>query len=305
MSVRSANLELQEHLEILGKSFELSVPKGTIKEQRSQGIMSAPEPEEDETRLVYEADGKKLVVFSCDLHAFPGKDFGTAAAKLIRDGFCSCDKDSIVSQPTLSKSGLRIINVVPKEPAKQNGETFFVHSAFIVHTDGLVRYVSFYANPVAAKHWANLVAIGDQIFDSIVPISKTSRIERLVTFSGIKVTVPPGIASTLQAGSRLRSFALGEASRPGKCTTEHDYLCRRSSHVSGPNATKGCLSTILGKRVYWTEQPSTNGSDHRLQALIAVPGDDQEVLHIVINGRSDAELALFQKISESLKIDTH
>ena len=72
-----------------------------------------------------------------------------------------------------------------------------------------------------------------------------------------------------------------------------------------PNATKGCLSTILGKRVYWTEQPSTNGSDHRLQALIAVPGDDQEVLHIVINGRSDAELALFQKISESLKIDTH
>ena len=187
VSVRSANLELQEHLEILGKSFELSVPKGTIKEQRSQGIMSAPEPEEDETRLVYEADGKKLVVFSCDLHAFPGKDFGTAAAKLIRDGFCSCDKDSIVSQPTLSKSGLRIINVVPKEPAKQNGETFFVHSAFIVHTDGLVRYVSFYANPVAAKHWANLVAIGDQIFDLIVPISKTSRIERLVTFQESKL----------------------------------------------------------------------------------------------------------------------
>ena len=65
----------EKPIEVLGGRLSIRMPQGAKKEARPFDIMSAPESEEHETRVVFDAGQERLVLMVHESFAFAGDDF--------------------------------------------------------------------------------------------------------------------------------------------------------------------------------------------------------------------------------------
>src|SRR5271155_5506472 len=76
-------LPLDDKTELLKGRLVVDMPRGAKTEARGFGIMSAPQPDEGETRVVVSDGKEKLVLMATDLHAFVGDDFSYNVSRLL------------------------------------------------------------------------------------------------------------------------------------------------------------------------------------------------------------------------------
>jgi hypothetical protein len=302
-----SQIPLNAKIGLLEGRLVVIMPKGSRVEPRGHSIMGAPQPEEDESRVVVESGREKLVLMAEEAYAMAGKDFRSNVSRFYKQ-FEEEDKTRYVAMPeAVSKGGLRYVRVTEEGARKIPGEEQQLVAQRIVSTkDGAVQFLSLYANPEAAKDWSGVSALAGQILDSVAPgprsLNRQGRTIPISDRNGLSITLPADAATSRERGPDfvvVRCFKLKEFGEPE--TSLAIYSGGHPDFSPTGNKAKKFPASILGQRIEWFE--SMKGSEHRLDALVPVPGEDWNVLHLFISAPDSAGLEEMKKTAQTLSID--
>jgi hypothetical protein len=261
---------------VLGGHLTVRMPKGAKVEARPHALMSAPEPEEHETRVVLDDGNERLVLLAREAFAFAGSDFEGSVRRVVADWERHLGGKYGVRPKALQSKGCRAVSVVPAAPdRRRSDDAAFIAGLFVASADGTVQTLDVYVNPAAAADPAGCAAIAEKVLSSVAPGPKPLRLaageRRLDAFSDeveIAVTVPEGTAATKQAGPDFlvhRLIALGPLG--GEQSSVGIYLGDHPDFRPGPSAGEG---TLFGKKVRW--HASADGKGLEATCEVPLPG---------------------------------
>jgi hypothetical protein len=291
---------LSEKIVLLGSRLIVSMPAGSCLEPRGHDIMGAPEPPEDESRVVWQKGAEKLVLMAYELHAYAGKDFAGNVRRLLQKEK-KAEQPFVVSQ-SVSKGGLPLVLAKSEHSGTASGPGQLLESAFVSTSDGSVQLLAMYANPEAMKNAGRLSHLSESIFASLSQGTRqVNPGRRTVTLgdAGAELSLPPATAMSIQNGPDFtvyRFFTMKELASPE--TSLGIYVGGHPSFHEDKTA-KSTPATILGTRTSWFE--SKSGSSHRLDALVSRP-DGYTKLHLFISAPDEAGLQEMKQLAEAMSV---
>lgn len=288
--------------DLLRGRLQIRVPEGARVEARPVDIMSAPESEDDETRVIVDAGAERLVVMVHEL-------FGVASDDLERDVRATIAQwGEQGRQYRLARSPLKALRAVEVLPAPAPGretDAIFVRGMFVALPDSTVQTVFVYVNPAAAKDLAGCSAAAERILATLSPGARKLRLgagpRRLATLSPdaeVVVNVPRNVVVTTQLGP---DFLVQRIRVVGKLGAGSDmigfYLGHAPSFERGKKASDG---TLFGKKVAWQQ----GRAGQKLEALVELPriAGPPDYAHVWILASSDEQLAALKRVAESMTL---
>jgi len=196
--------EKQAPTAVLDKRLTLRLPDNARIEPRSHSIMAAPQPNEEETRVVLDAGGERFVIMAYELFARGGAD----PAHNVR---AAVDKDFDAPKPKveplrLADEELKAWAVFPAT-VDRSRSAILVLSVYVLHPDGFVQLLDFYVNPPAAS--------GDGC-TRLVEVAKATGLPKMQGELPTCTALAHAIASTLGAGARRLDVSAGERKLAGQ-----------------------------------------------------------------------------------------
>jgi hypothetical protein len=125
------------------------MPQGAKIEARPFEIMSAPESEEHETRVVFDSGQERLVLMVHETFAFAGDDF----EKDVRDWVSRWKGKYRIEPIQLPTKGLKTVSVVPLNAPDHNrsDDATFVEGVFVESDDRTIQSLDVYVNTAAEQ----------------------------------------------------------------------------------------------------------------------------------------------------------
>ena len=293
-----ATLKPTESMPLLGGRLSVDMPKGTTNTARQASIMAAAESEEDETRLMLDADDERLVVMTYELFATVPTDFEAAAEKFAQDG-------QSVEALELD-SGLKAFAIVPSSHDTSR-EAIFLLGALIGHSDGTVQYVAVYVDPDGAVDIPGVTALARAIAASVEPGERTLETKaRTVSMEGGKLSLalPDDTVFTTQEGPDFAVYRvewlaeLGEQGPSlGIYVGGHPSYQWSQQDIAEDAVTK-TTGTFLGESVEWHAW-TTAGGRALTEGVVDFPGDDYLKVHVFASGPDAAGRDLAQKVASA------
>lgn len=297
-------LPLSENQKLLGDRLTIKMPRGAKIEARGHSIMSAPEAAENETRVVVESDGAKLVLMAYDLHALAGKDFSQNVDRFLK-GDLEGKAPEMKRSLGLSKSdgGLNFALVESTAGQKQSGDARLIASAVVANKDQTVQQLNLYVNPTGAKEWNELSKLARNVFRSLAAGSNHTHLEQrsveVDSSTKLSMTLPESMTTAMQSGPDFNVFQCFKLRKLGDSTpTLFIYIGHHPNFNSDPKK-KMFSGKILGKTIDWFKKDRANG--FAVDTLVQMPGHN-EVLHIMASADDEATLKEMLQIAETLKI---
>jgi hypothetical protein len=207
LSAHIANDELgkaklsEKPIQVLGSRLTVRMPEGAKIEARTPNIMSAPEAEEHETRVVFDAGQERLVLMVHESFAFAGNDF----EKDVRDWVTKWNGKYRIEPIQLPTKGLRAVAVIPLNVPDHSriDDATFVEGVFVESDDRTIQLLDVYVNAAAEKDLEVCKALARQILLSVAPGKKKLQLaageRRLFAFSKdweVSVMVPASTVAT-------------------------------------------------------------------------------------------------------------
>ncbi len=195
----------EKPIQVLGGRLSVRMPQGAKIEARPFDIMSAPEPEEHETRVVFDAGHERLVLMVHETFAFAGVNF----EQDVRDWVARWKgkyRIEPIQQPT---KGLKTVSVIPLNAPDhtRSDDATFVEGVFVESDDRTIQSLDVYVNAAAEQDLEGCKAVARQILLSVAPGRKRLNLaagaRRLFAYSEefeISVTVPQNMVATKQVG---------------------------------------------------------------------------------------------------------
>ena len=122
--------KFSEHsIEVLGGRLTVRMPQGAKTEARLFDIMSAPESEEHETHVIFDAGQERLVLMVHECFAFAGNDF----EKDVRDWVTKWKGKYRIEPIKLPTGGLEAVSVIPlnNPDHTRSDDATFVEGVFV------------------------------------------------------------------------------------------------------------------------------------------------------------------------------
>ncbi|MGZ3434346.1 MAG: hypothetical protein ACXVA7_21500 [Isosphaeraceae bacterium] len=292
----------EKSIEVLGGRLTVRMPQGAKKEARLFDILSAPESEEHETRIAYDAGQERLVLIVHENFAFAGDDF----EKDVREWVAEWRGKYRIEPIQLLTKGLRVISVIPLNAPdhSRSDDATFVEGTCVRSGDQTIQSLDVYLNAAAEKDLEGCRTIGHRILLSVAPGKKRLRLaagERRLAFSNdleISIMVPRNTAVTKQVGPDFLVQRLIVLGRLGADSGRIGiYLGVHPDFEAGAIRGDG---TIFGKRVEWHSLPHGEG----LQTLCKppIPVDLPLMAHVWVQAPNDAQLSVMKQAAESMKL---
>ncbi len=293
----------EKPIEILGGRLSIRMPQGAKTQARSFDIMSAPESEAHENRVVFDAGKERLVLMAHENFAFAGDDF----EKDVREWVAKWSGKYRIEKLQLPNTGLKAATVIPLNPPDhtRSDDATFVEGLFVESGDRTIQSLDVYVNFAVERDLEGCRAVADRILLSVAPGNKKLQLaageRRLFAYSKdleISITVPNNTIVTRQDGPDFlihRLIVLGRLGADSGSTGI--YLGGHPSFM--PRAKKG-EGLIFGNNVDWHSFQQGEG----LQALckLPIPGDSPLSVHVWIRAPNDAQLKLLRQAVESMKL---
>ena len=297
-----ANLS-EKPIEILGGRLSVRMPQGAKTEARLFNIMSAPESEEHETRVVFDEGQERLVLMAHELFAFAGDDF----EKDVRGWVANWHGKYVIETLRLSPKELKAIKVFPLNGPdhSRSDDAAFVEGVFVESADGTIQSVDVYVNSVAEKDLEGCKAVAQRILLSVAPGKKHLQLaageRRLFAYSKdlrISIMVPKNTVATRQDGPDFLVHRLIVLGRLGADSGSIGIYV--GGHPSFKPGTKKGEGVIFGKNIEW----HTNEKGEGLEVLckLTIPDDDGLFAHVWVHAPIDAQLGELKKVAESMKL---
>lgn len=137
-----SGMALDQTLPLLEDRLRLSMPPAAHLEPRAAPIMGAPEPDEQESRIVLDNGDARMVVMITELASQADGDEAARLRAISPPG-------THIAEGT-SDTGLRMVTAEP-DALDQSSPAIEVVRAFVTHTDGTLQQIVFLVNPEAAR----------------------------------------------------------------------------------------------------------------------------------------------------------
>ncbi len=289
--------------EVLGGRLTVRLPDGARVEARPFDIMSAPESEEHETRVMFDAGQERLVLLAHECFALAGDDLFEDVSKWVAQWKGKYE----IERVAVANGRIKAVAVIPRNDPDhtRSDDATFVEGVFVQSTDRTIQSLDVYVNAVAEKDLKGCKAVASQILLSVAPGKRTLNLaageRRLYVYSKdreISVTVPKNTVATKQVGP---DFLVHRLIVLGPLAADSDSILIYAGFAPNyePGAKKGD-GMLLGKRVEWHGFPKGDG----VQTLcdLSIPGNDDLKLHIIIHASTDIRLQVLKQSVESLKV---
>jgi tetratricopeptide (TPR) repeat protein len=289
----------------------VKMPKEAKSKPRGFDIMSAPQPDESETRIVFESADGKLVLMATDLYAYASDDFSQGVDRLLKQWQDPNQPDSkepdLVRQPGIitTAGGLKAVLVKNVNASSKKSKSLLVRAAVVANNDGTVQYLAIYANHAAAKEWSRVSNLAEQILKSAAPgTSPTKFNERTVTVSehlGLSIKVPESTSVSIKRGPDFSVFRCSKMIPLGDSPV--CLIIYEGNHPDFRPDTKAKLftGTILGQKVDWFEMNSEDGAKGA-ETILPLPTREDIVLHISVLAGEKSSFETMKKAAESLAV---
>jgi hypothetical protein len=293
----------EKPIEVLGGRLSIRMPQGAKKEARPFDIMSAPESEEYETRVVFDAGQERLVLMAHESFAFGGDDFEND----VRDWVTKWKGKYRIEPIQLPNKGLKTVAVIPvnNPDHTRSDDATFVSGVFVESNDRTIQSLDVYVNAATEKDFEGCKAVAHQILLSVAPGKKELKLEpgerRLFAYSKdleISVTVPKNMVATKQVGPDFLVHRLITLGRLGADSASIGiYIGNHPDFNRGAKKDDGIM---FGKKVEWHSYQQAGD----LQALceLPIPGDLHLFAHVWVHAPDDAQLGGLKQVAESMKL---
>ena len=153
---------------VLDGRLLVSVPEQAKLRPMQHGIMSAPESDSEQTRIVIDAGQQRMVLMAYELFARASEsDLEGPAQKII-----SHFPMKVSLQKWTLLAPLRAVAYFPTNPTN-NEEANLVMGVFVVNSDGNVQNLMWYVNPAAASQFDTALKLAKSMAATIAPGTKT------------------------------------------------------------------------------------------------------------------------------------
>jgi hypothetical protein len=290
-------------IEVLGGRLSIRMPETAKKEARPFDIMSAPESEEHETRVIYGAGQERLVLMAHESFAFAGDDF----AKDVRDWITKWRGKYRIEPVQLQTSDLRILSVIPaNNPDRtRSDDATFVEGLFVESSDRTIQSLDVYVNTAAAEDLEGCRAVARRILLSLAPGKKELKFaageRRLFAYSKdmeISVTVPQGMVATQQFGPDFLVHRLIVLGRLGADSASIGiYVGNHPDFNQGAKKGEGMM---FRKKVEWYS--SRQQGDLQVLCRLPIPDEPSLFAHVWVHAPDDAQRKELRQVAESMKL---
>jgi hypothetical protein len=279
------------------------MPLGAKIEARPFNIMSVPESEEHETRVVFDAGQERLVLMAHESFALAGDNF----EKDVRDWVATWKGKYQIEAVQLPTSGLKTVSVIPLEPPdhSRSDDATFVDGVFVGSDDRTIQSLDVYVNAAAEKDVQGCRAVAHQILMSVAQGKKRLKLaageRRLFAYSKdleISVTVPKNMVTTKQVGPDFLVHRLIVLGRLGADSESIGiYVGNHPDFHPGAKRTDGMM---FGKKVEW--QSFRKGGGLEALCKLPIPGDIPLFAHVWVQAPNEARLGELKQVAESMKL---
>jgi hypothetical protein len=293
----------EKPVEVLGGRLSVRMPHGARVEARPFPIMAAPESEEHETRVIFDAGQERLVLMAHESFALAGDNFEKEMSEWVAKWRAKYE----IERFPLAVGGLKAVAVIPvNDPDRsRSDDATFVEGVFVQSEDRTIQSLDVYVNAAAENDLKECKALAQQILRSVAPGKKrldmTAGERRLFAYTKeweIAVTVPKNTVKTTQVGP---DFLVHRLTVLGPLGSDSGGIL---IYVGGaPNFEPGVKkgeAMIFGKKVEWYSLAEGEG----LQALCDLPIPDKHGLksHIIVRAPHEARLKALKQAAETLKL---
>jgi hypothetical protein len=293
----------EKPIQVLGGRLTVRMPEGAKIEARTPNIMSAPEAEEHETRVVFDAGEERLVLMVHETFAFARED----TEKEVRDWVTKWNRKYRIEPIQLPTNRLRAVAVIPLNFPDhiRSDDATFVEGVFVESDDRTIQTLDLYVNAAAEKDPEGCKAVARQILLSVAPGAKKLQLaageRRLFAFSKaleISVMVPANTVATKQVGPDFLVHRLIILGRLGADSGSMGIYIGDHPNLK-PGAKKG-VGVMLGKKIEW--QSLTEGQGVETLCELSIPGDPHPVAHVWVRAPNDSQLQALKQAAESMKL---
>jgi len=293
----------EQSTDVLGGRLTVRMPQGAKIEARPFDIMSAPESEEHETRVVFDAGQERLVLMAHESFAFATDDF----EKDVRDWVAKWKGKYRIEAIQLPTKRLKTVLVIPlfAPDHTRSDDATFVAGGFVESDDRTIQSLDVYVNAAAEKDLDGCKAVARQILLSAAQGNKKLNLapgeRRLSTISKdleISVTVPKNMTATKQGGPDFLVHRLIAVGRLGADSGSIGiYVGNHPDFDAGAKKGDGMM---FGKKVEWHSFREGGG----LQALceLPTPGDLRLFAHVWVQAPDNARLGELRQVAETMKL---
>jgi len=265
--------------------------------------MSAPESEEHETRVVFDAGQERLVLMVNESFAFAGDDF----EKEVRDWVTKWKGKYRIELIQLPTKGLKTVFVIPLAAPDhtRSDDATFVEGVFVESDDRTIQSLDVYVNAAAEKDLEGCKALARQILLCVAPGEKKLKLtageRRLSTISKdleISVTVPKNMAATKQGASDFLVHRLIAVGRLGADSGSIGiYVGNHPRFDAGAKSSEGMM---FGKKVEWHSFRQGRGVEALCE--LPTPANPSLFAHFWVQAPDDARLGELKQVAETMKL---
>ena len=297
---------------LLGGRIEARLPVGARIEARQANVAPANTLAEEETRVVVDAGGERMMILAYEL-------FARSTADALEPAVKARWADRYAIEPKALPSGRRAVLISPKGPPDPKREAWLALGEYVLHTDGTVQMVSYFLNPDAAKDVAGATALARRVADTVAPGPKrlaTSAGER--SFRGVQDTdkvvlvVPEGTVDTHQQapdfamhyfrilpklGDGVPVLGIYVGKRPLYLHVQEDAAAKGGSKLTVTKKKADLLGTAGAEWHRW----ASGGVEHA-EAIVPYPGRKEWAMHVFCAGATAAEIDRLVKIAATLRV---
>jgi len=295
----------EKPIHVLGGCLSVRMLQGAKIEARPFGIMSAPESEEHETRVVFDAGQERLVLMVQESFAFAGDSF----EKDVRDWVAKWKGKYRIELIQLPTKGLKRVSVIPLSTPDhtRSDDATFVEGVFVESDDRTIQSFDVFVNAAAENDTQGCEAIAHQILMSVAQGKKRLHLSggerRLFAYAEdfeISVTVPKNMVTTKQLGPDFLVHRLIVLGRLGADSESIGiYVGNHPNFHPGARKSDGIM---FGKKVEW-HSLQQGGS---LEALceLPIPGNLPLFAHVWVHAPDGARLGELKQVAECMKLIT-
>ncbi len=296
---------------LLGGRLSVRMPAVAKVEPRRHSIMAAPASNEDESRVVVDAENERLVLMAYELYALSGGDL----EKSVRaDVTASWHKEAAavrLERLTLSPP-LKAVAVVPLRQ-EGNSEANLVLGLYVGSGDGTVHYLAFYANPAGARDAAGVEAFCRKIATTVSGgsrrLSSKGGAHRFPGFSDdrLVITVPDGFVPSTQQGPDFSVYRLRKLAPLG----QPQAVCgiylgwHPAYHYRQTNDPPGKVTRIKGKlfgrEIEWQNWSEADGITSEI--IVPYPMGEGMFMHVFCTASTAEEIQALRAVAETLRVE--
>jgi hypothetical protein len=277
------------------------MPRSAKTEPRGYDIMSAPEATDSETRVVIESKAKKIVLMANELHAYAGSNLSKNVEGLVKTWQKESGSEFTCSPQKFSKDNLRLVFLQDKKGRNQSGDVRLVNGVIAASKDGTVQYLALYVNEAGAKDWNQILELSKKILVSLRAGKATPNLKSRTVFVdeglNLSITLPPSSMISRQPGpdfQLFRCYLLKELSSPTVAMTIYSGTC---PNFKPTEMKKDRESIVLDQKIRWYKN-----KENGLEALVHVPKEPNQVLHIMLGENKEPDTVDMLKILGTMKV---